>query len=68
MSSILYNVSNTMSTIILGEFVSWEALVHPEHQKKSQDVHFGDIDILASTLPTEVKLAPKCLFFTSATI
>ena len=34
MSSILYNVSSTMSIIILGKFVSGEALVHPEHRKK----------------------------------
>ena len=33
----------------------------PEHRKRSENVYFGHINISASTPPTNIKLAPKCL-------
>ena len=38
------------------------AVVTLEHWKRSGNIHFGDIDISAFAPPTDMKLAPKCLF------
>ena len=57
---------NTQSRSLLKKFKNLYYIsrdIHvPEHRKRSEKVHFGEIDILASTPPADVKLAPKCLF------